>query len=143
MSNINSSSPPPPPFRRRLNPTQNNNNNIPFQASWKGFFIPKETKSTFQPNKIWNPNHICTTWKKCCSENFYLAPTHLLKLEEKKGSFQNKQKIKFLEMELNIIKNIIVKHLNNNFKNKNQVKQLMSMMKTYTWLCSELIRVKF
>ena len=73
MSNTNSIPPPPPPFRRRLNPPQRLN--IPFQASWKGFFISKEMESTFQPNKIWNPNHICTTWKKCCSENFYLAPT--------------------------------------------------------------------
>ena len=141
MSNTNSISPPPPPFRRRLNPTQNLN--IPFQDSWKGFFTSKEMESTFQPTKIWDPNHICTSWKKCCSENFYLAPTHLLKLEEKKGSLQNKQKIKFLEKELNIIKNYIIKHLNNDFKNENQVKQLMAIMKTYTWLCSELIRVKF
>ena len=110
--------------------------NILFQGSWKGFFVPQETKSTFQPKKIWDPNHICTTWKECCSENFYLAPTHLLKLEEKKGNIQHKHKMQFLETELNIIKNLIIECLNNNFKNESQVKQLMSIMKTYTWICS-------
>lgn len=139
MSNTNST--PPSTFRRRLNPPQNLN--TPFQASWKGFFVPQETKKTFNPKNIWDPNHICTTWKECCSENFYLAPTNLLKLEEKKGNIQHTHKMQFLETELNIIKNLIIEHLNNDFKNESQVKQLMAMMKTYTWLCSELIRVKF
>ena len=81
-------------FQRRVNRRLNDH-------SWNGFFIDKNDN-----NKVYDPMHICISWGKCCSENVLLKPSHLLKLEKIKDSYQNIIRKKQINEQIKILKPI-------------------------------------
>jgi hypothetical protein len=130
---------PPTTFRRRLNGGGETKQMI--SGVWNGFFILKD--ESYNPNEIYDPNHCCAVWKQCCSTNLLLKPRHLSTKEEESGSKLNIKRVQSIETELVIIKKQLLKALNKNIETKQNAMLLMGIMKTYSWLCSELIRLKF
>ena len=67
----------------------------------------------------------------------------IIAAEQDKKNPLNKAKVKSLEEEMKKLKKILLENLQNEYETPKQAASIISMMKTYSWLCNELLRVKF
>ena len=105
---------------------------------FEGYF-----KINYNPDEQYDHMHLCAEWGECCSKNFALKPTHLIAAEQDKKNPIHKKKVKSLEKEMKSIKKIIIKNLLDEYENPRQPETIIALMKTYSWLCNELLRVKY
>lgn len=108
-----------------------------FDNNWAGFFV-----NSFDPNQQYDPKHFCLDWKPCCMRNFQLMPSHLLKEQTTKNSTINQLTIQQLEKQMEITKTYLLNNINS-LNQKHEIEHIIGILQTYTWLCKELLRVKF
>ena len=121
----------PPRRRRRMDEVE---------QIWPGYFHNPDEK--FDPDKQYDPSHSCLFWRECCTKNINLMPTPLRTMEGQAGNIYNKKKKKFIETEMLKVKAALLKSIQNKYETKHNVKKIMAVIKTYTWYCNELLRVK-
>jgi len=112
-----------------------------FQGNWPGYFV--SLKESFNVDEKFDPKHLCLRWDDCCTKNWKLMPTILLKAEKDKNNPVHKAKVKCLEKQMAILKTQLIENLKNEYDEKQKAENMIAMMKTYSWLCSELLRVKY
>lgn len=107
-------------------------------GQFEGYF-----KTDYDPDEKYDPNHLCEEWGECCKKNLNFKPSQLIAAEQDKKNPLNKAKVKSLETEMKKLKEILLENLQNEYETPKQAASIISMMKTYSWLCNELLRVKF
>ena len=107
-------------------------------GQFEGYF-----KTDYDPDEKYDPNHLCEEWGECCTKNLNFKPSQLIAAEQDKKNPLNKAKVKSLETEMKKLKEILLENLQNEYETPKQAASIISMMKTYSWLCNELLRVKF
>ena len=107
-------------------------------GQFEGYF-----KTDYNPDEKYDPNHLCEEWGECCTKNLNFKPSQLTAAEQDKKSPLNKAKVKSLEGEMKKLKEILLKNLQDEYETPRQAETMISMMKTYSWLCNELLRVKY
>ena len=107
---------------------------------WPGYFHNPDEE--FNPDEQYDPSHNCLFWQECCSKNINLMPTFLRTMEGEAGNIYNEKKNKFLETEMLKVKAILLENIQNKYETKHNVEKIMAVIKTYTWYCNELLRVK-
>ena len=107
-------------------------------GQFEGYF-----KTDYDPDEKYDPNHLCEEWGECCTKNLNFKPSQLIAAEQDKKNPLNKAKVKSLETEMKKLKEILLENLQNEYETPKQAACIISMMKTYSWLCNELLRVKF
>ena len=107
-------------------------------GQFEGYF-----KTDYNPDEKYDPNHLCLEWGECCTKNLNFKPSQLIAAEQDKKNPLNKAKVKSLEEEMKKLKKILLENLQNEYETPKQAASIISMMKTYSWLCNELLRVKF
>ena len=107
-------------------------------GQFEGYF-----KTDYNPDETYDPNHLCLEWGECCTKNLNFKPSQLIAAEQDKKNPLNKAKVKSLEEEMKKLKKILLENLQNEYETPKQAASIISMMKTYSWLCNELLRVKF
>ena len=107
-------------------------------GQFEGYF-----KTDYNPDEKYDPNHLCLEWRECCTKNLNFKPSQLMAAEQDKKNPLNKAKVKSLETEMKKLKEILLENLQNEYETPKQAASIISMMKTYSWLCNELLRVKF
>ena len=107
-------------------------------GQFEGYF-----KTDYDPDEKYDPNHLCEEWGECCTKNLNFKPSQLIAAEQDKKNPLNKAKVKSLEEEMKKLKKILLENLQNEYETPKQAASIISMMKTYSWLCNELLRVKF
>ena len=119
-------------------------NNIPcvtedfIFTGFEGYF-----KSDYDPNEQYDSKHFCEKWSECCTKNLNLKPSHLMEAELDKKNPLNKKRVVSIEKEMKKLKEILLKNLQDEYETPKQPEAIIAMMKTYSWLCNELLRVKF
>ena len=124
-------------FDLRLQPT----NDFIFMGKngkFEGYF-----KTDYNPDEKYDPNHLCPEWAECCTKNLNFKPSQLIAAEQDKKNPLNKAKVKSLETEMKKLKEILLENLQDEYETPKEPASIISMMKTYSWLCNELLRVKF
>ena len=107
-------------------------------GQFEGYF-----KTDYDPDEKYDPNHLCEEWGECCTKNLNFKPSQLIAAEQDKKNPLNKAKVKSLEEEMKKLKKILLENLQNEYETPKQPATIIAMMKTYSWLCNELLRVKF
>ena len=107
-------------------------------GQFEGYF-----KTDYDPDEKYDPNHLCEEWGECCTKNLNFKPSQLTEAEQDKKNPINKAKVKSLEGEMKKLKEILLKNLQDEYETPRQAETMISMMKTYSWLCNELLRVKY
>lgn len=107
-------------------------------GQFEGYF-----KTNYNPDEKYDPNHLCEEWDECCTKNLNFKPSQLTEAEQDKKNPLNKKKVKSLEGEMKKLKEILLKNLQDEYETPRQAQSMISMMKTYSWLCNELLRVKY
>ena len=107
-------------------------------GQFEGYF-----KTDYNPDEKYDPNHLCQEWGECCTKNFNFKPSQLSAAEEDKKNPLNKKKVKSLEGEMKKLKEILLKNLQDEYETPKEAETMIAMMKTYSWLCNELLRVKY
>ena len=107
-------------------------------GQFEGYF-----KTDYNPDETYDPNHLCLEWGEFCTKNLNFKPSQLIAAEQDKKNPLNKAKVKSLETEMKKLKEILLENLQNEYETPKQAASIISMMKTYSWLCNELLRVKF
>lgn len=107
-------------------------------GQFEGYF-----KTDYDPDEKYDPNHLCEEWGECCTKNLNFKPSQLIAAEQDKKNPLNKAKVKSLETEMKKLKEILLENLQNEYETPKQPATIIAMMKTYSWLCNELLRVKF
>ena len=107
-------------------------------GQFEGYF-----KTDYDPDEKYDPNHLCEEWGECCTKNLNFKPSQLIAAEQDKKNPLNKAKVKSLEAEMKKLKEILLKNLQDEYETPRQAETMISMMKTYSWLCNELLRVKY
>ena len=107
-------------------------------GKFEGYF-----KTDYNPDEKYDPNHLCPEWAECCTKNLNFKPSQLIAAEQDKKNPLNKAKVKSLETEMKKLKEILLENLQDEYETPKEPASIISMMKTYSWLCNELLRVKF
>jgi len=102
---------------------------------WHGYF-------QFDPNNKYDSTHLCPIWQRCCWENLKLKPSHLIESEKKKGSRAHKIRLNILQKQLDNARDILKQNISN-YSTSHDLEKLIEILKTYTWLCNELLKIKF
>lgn len=102
---------------------------------WHGYF-------NFDPKNKYDLHHSCPIWQRCCWENFKLKPSQLIELEKQKGSKAYKIRLGILQKQIDNARNILKQNISN-YSTPQDLEQLIEILKTYTWLCNELLKIKF
>ena len=130
------------PQRRRLVSEESDEQTFSFQRGWRGYFTSSK-EERLKIDEKFDPEHLCVLWGDCCTENWKLMPTPLLECQKDKNNPAHMAKVKCLEKQMKILKTQLIENLKNEYDEKRKAENMITMMKTYSWLCGELLRVKY